>query len=81
MVWERARLLWTDDEGMIARTTGCSMMRKGSRRGLRLDHPLTLGIIGIGCDTSSEGALAHGDVSRLTPGIVRGQLSLPLAPP
>ena len=36
----------------------------------RLDHPLTLGIGGIGCDIVSEGASAHGDVSRLTPGIV-----------
>ena len=27
----------------------------------RLDHPLTLGIGGIGCDTVSEGASAYGD--------------------
>ena len=33
-------------------------------------YPLTLGIGGIGCDIVSEGASAHGDVSRLTPGIV-----------
>ena len=45
---------------------------KGSVRASaqRLDHPLTLGISGIGCDIVSEGASAHGDVSRLTPGIV-----------
>ena len=62
-------------KGVIAKTTGCPM--KGSRRGLsirlrpqRLDHPLTLGIGGIGCDTASEGAPVHGDVSRLTLGIV-----------
>ena len=42
---------------VIARTTVCSMMQKGSGMGLsirprpqRLDHPLTLGIGGIGCD-------------------------------
>ena len=33
-------------------------------------RPLTLGIGGIGCDIVSGGALAHGDVSGLTPGIV-----------
>ena len=60
----------------IAKTTGWLMTREGSRMGLsgasaqRLDHPLTLGIGGIGCDTASGGASAHGDVSRLTPGIV-----------
>ena len=48
-------------------TTGCPMMRKGSRRGLsgasaqRLDHPSMLGIGGIGCDIASGGASAHGD--------------------
>ena len=64
-------------KGVIAKTTECPMMRKGSRRGLsvrlrpqRLDHPSTLGIGGIGCDTASGGASAHGDVRRLTPGIV-----------
>ena len=63
-------------KGVIAKTTGCPMTRKGSRRGLsgasaqRLDHPLTLGIGGMGCDIVSEGASAHGHVSRLTPGIV-----------
>ena len=36
----------------------------------RLDHPSTLGIGGIGCDTAPGGASAHGDVRRLTPGIV-----------
>ena len=35
----------------------------------RLDHPLTLGIGGIGCDIASEGASME-IVSRLTPGIV-----------
>ena len=64
-------------KGVIAKTTECPMTRKGSRMGLsnrprpqRLDHPLTLGIGGIGCDIASEGALAYGDVRRLTPGIV-----------
>ena len=64
-------------KGVIAKTTGCPMTRKGSGMGLsirprpqRLDHPLTLGIGGIGCDIASEGASAHGDVRRLTPGIV-----------
>ena len=64
-------------KGVIAKTTGCPMTRKGSGRGLsirlrpqRLDHPLTLGIGGIGCDIASGGASAHGDVRRLTPGIV-----------
>ena len=64
-------------KGVIAKTTGCPMTRKGSGMGLsirprpqRLDHPSTLGIGGIGCDIVSEGASAHGDVSRLTPGIV-----------
>ena len=37
---------------------------------LRLDHPSTLGIGNIGCDIASKGVSAHGDVSRLTPGIV-----------
>ena len=50
-------------KGVIAKTTGCSMMRKGSGMGLsgaqRLDHPLTLGIGGIGCDIVSGGAPAH----------------------
>ena len=64
-------------KGVIAKTAGCPMTRKGSGMGLsirprpqRLDHPLTLGIGGIGCDIASEGASAHGDVRRLTPGIV-----------
>ena len=55
-------------KGVIAKTTGCSMMRKGSRMGLsirlrpqRLDHPLTLGIGGTGCDMASGGASAYGD--------------------
>ena len=49
-------------KGVIAKTTGCPMTRKGSRRGLsgasaqRLDHPLKLGISGIGCDIVSGGA-------------------------
>ena len=74
-------------KGVIAKTTGCPMTRKGSRRGLsgasaqRLDHPSTLGIGGIGCNIVSEGASARGDVSRISPGIGRGQWSLPLAPP
>ena len=55
-------------KGVIAKTTECSMMRKGSRMGLsgasaqRLDHSLTLGIGGIGCDIASKGASAYGDV-------------------
>ena len=50
-------------KGVIAKTTECPMTRKGSGMGLsnrprprRLDHPLTLGIGGIGCDIVSEGA-------------------------
>ena len=55
-------------KGVIAKTTECPMTRKGSRRGLsgasaqRLDHSLTLGIGGIGCDIASKGASAYGDV-------------------
>ena len=55
-------------KGVIAKTTGCSMTRKGSRRGLsirlwpqRLDRPSTLGIGGIGYNTVSGGASARGD--------------------
>ena len=50
-------------KGVIAKTTECPMTRKGSGMGLsnrprpqRLDHPLTLGIGGIGCDIVSGGA-------------------------
>ena len=74
-------------KGAITKTAGCPMTRKGSRRGLsgasaqRLDHPSTLGIGGIGCNIVSGGASARGDVSRISPGIGRGQWSLPLAPP
>ena len=75
-------------KGGIAKATVCSMMRKGSRMDLsirlrpqRLDHPSTLGIGGIGRNIVSEGASARGDVSRISPGIGRGQWSLPLAPP
>ena len=63
-------------KGVIAKTTGMSDDAEGFGHGsvlasaLRLDHPLTLGIGGIGCDIVSEGASAHGDVRRLTPGIV-----------
>ena len=67
-------------KGVIAKTTECPMTRKGSGMGLsirlrprRLDHPLTLGIGGIGCDIASgvgRVRSAHGDVRRLTPGIV-----------
>ena len=63
-------------KGVIAKTTGMSDDAEGFGQGsvlasaLRLDHPLTLGIGGIGCDTASEGASAYGDVRRLTPGIV-----------
>ena len=52
-------------KGVIAKTTGCPMTREGSGIGLtgasaqRLDHPLTLGIGGIGCDIVSEGASAY----------------------
>ena len=63
-------------KGVIAKTTGMSDDAEGFGHGSvlasaqRLDHPITLGIGGIGCDIVSWGASAHGDVRRLTPGIV-----------
>ena len=54
-------------KGVIAKTTGCPMTRKGSGKGSvlasaqRRDHPSTLGIGGIGCDIASGWASAHGN--------------------
>ena len=74
-------------KGVIAKTTGMSDDAEGFGHGsvlasaLRLDHPSTLGIGGIGYHIVSGGASARGDVSRISPGIGRGQWSLPLTPP
>ena len=74
-------------KGVIAKTTGMLHDAEGLAQGsvntalaATTGSSLKLGIGGVGRNTVSEGASARGDVSRISPGIGRGQWSLPPAP-